>query len=172
MIQDCQFCPYIEYSANAQRQLGYGVKNRLMFIGRSPSFMDSKQFKKAFQDLLSKVDVTKEDYYFTNLVKTIVPKEEVLTKEIVEHCMSHINEEIKLIIPQVIFLMGKDTREAFGIRYPLTMKSKIFWTERGRFNTLLYSIPSPSSLYYHPEQEEDYLKLLNKGLKHYKPILL
>jgi len=176
-IVDCKFCPFQEYTYNKTKELGFGNKYRIMFVGSSPSVTSNKsQGKSRFdfylRDLLRKVDIEESDYYFTNLVKTSIPTGVIPTDEQLRHCMSHLVKEILDVKPQVIILFGKVTRDAFELKWPETFVSKTFTLGEKKFRTTIYPIQHPGILHYHPEQESKYLKSLTKAITKYKRILL
>jgi uracil-DNA glycosylase family 4 len=176
-ILQCQLCPFQEYSFNKTKELGFGAQYRIMFIGLAPSISSNKSagnstFDHFFSSLLSKVELSAKDYYFTNLVKTAIPKDHSLTTEQIEHCNSHLEKEVLLVKPQVIVLLGRDTRQAFGFRYPAEKGFRVFKNNNESHRVKIYTMSHPAILYYHPEQEVRYLKALKKCIKDYKLILI
>ena len=172
-IQDCKYCPFQEFDFNKSKELGFGNKYRIMFVGSSPAISSNKSCGKSkfdlfFNNLLSKVDISKRDYYFTNLCKTSIPKNLKLTEEQVQHCLSHLKEEIKEVKPQIIVLLGSICRDAFWIRYP----DKVYNMKIGSLKIKVYPIAHPGFLHYEPAEEKSYLKKLTKIHKYYKRILI
>ncbi len=176
-ILDCKFCPFLEYEFNKTKELGFGQKNRIMFVGSSPAVTSNKskgesRFDYFFEALMQKVDITKKDYYFTNLVKTSIPAKVVLTEEQAKHCFSHLLKEILEVKPQLIVLLGKVPRDAFGILYPNKIVMKKFNSKTYTHKAIVYAAAHPGMLHYKPDLEANYLKNLKIGLKYYKRILI
>lgn len=176
-ILNCQLCPFMEYSFNDTKELGFGNKNRIMFVGSSPAITSNKsqgfgRFDLFFNEILSKVDITKQDYYFTNLVKTSIPKGVLPSDAEIRHCYGHLIEEILDVKPQVIVPLGEITRTALGLEYPYTFRNRLFKKGDQEYRTLTYAIAHPGMLHYKPEMEKQYLKNLRKILTVYKPVLL
>lgn len=177
-VLKCRFCPFQEYKFNETKELGFGPRYRIMFVGSSPAVTSNKsagesKFDYFFKKLLLKVGITQEDFYFTNLSKTSVPStHDFLTEDESKHCMSHLIKEITIVKPQIIVLLGKMTREAFKIRYPEKLVTKRFKSRRGSIKTKVFSISHPGVLHYHPELETKYLKTLKKALTNYQRILI
>lgn len=175
-ILECNYCPYQEFDFNETKELGFGKANKILFIGVSPAVSSNKtqgnsKFDLFFQNLLSKINIKAEDYYFTNLVKTSIPRGMNPGTDEVRHCMSHLKKEILIVNPQIIIPLGSLTREAFEIRWPNKLLSKFISIGDLRKKFKVFPIAHPGSLHYHPEQEEAYLKTLKKATSFYSPTL-
>lgn len=172
-IETCVYCPFQEYKFNRSKELGFGKPNKIMFIGSSPSMSSNKSqghssFDSFFNKLLLKVEITPEDYYFTNLCKTSIPANATLTEDQVKHCMSHLQKEILAVNPQIIVLLGRQVRSAFMLNWPENISVKIFKSKDARLKTVVYTLQHPGYLKYKPEDEEKYLLSLRKIFKYYK----
>jgi len=93
-------------------ELGWGTPQKILFIGQCPSFLNitgargTSNFDKFFLRLLSKINITESDFYFTNLIK--VPANVYrLEVKVVRHYKDHLLEEIQEIKPKVIIVLGK-----------------------------------------------------------------
>lgn len=172
-IETCVYCPFLEYKFNQKKELGFGKQYKIMFIGICPSLSSNRSpgyssFDKFFNELLLKVEITKEDYYFTNLCKTTIPANVVLNDEQVKHCMSHLTKEIFEVRPQLIVLLGRQVRSAFGINWPESFSSKVFRSGDNKHKTYIYTLQHPGYLKYKPEEELKYLVSLRKIFRIYK----
>jgi len=175
-IVDCNFCPFLEYDFNRKKELGFGKERRIMFIGSSPAITSNRikgnsKFDKFFEKLLTKVDISKEEYYFTNLIKTAIPKNVEPTDEQLKHCYSHLVKEIMLIKPQIIVILGKLARKPFGLKWPDSKKKFFFTLKDDKHSATIFTLSHPGALHYAPEQEEEYIKKLKKILTNYQPTL-
>lgn len=172
-ILKCNYCPFMEYEFNGTKELGFGAYYRILFIGSSPAITSNKsqgnsKFDKFFVELLAKVGIAKDDFYFTNLVKTSIPKGVIVTDEQSKHCFSHVLKEIAIVKPQLVVPLGTIAREPFGIRWPDSFVKKSISGKR----MMVYPIAHPGTLHYHPEREQDYLRKLTKIFQHYKRNLI
>lgn len=166
----CKECPFQEFEFNNSKELGFGSFGRIMFVGQSPAITSNKsqwasKFDEFFSEILEKVDIEEEDYYFTNLIKTAIPKHRLPTKDEITHCRSHLYKEIALVRPQILVLLGKPVRDAFNIKWPDSF-SKVRLPGASEF-IRTYAIAHPGYLHYSPEKEGEYLKKLNKIHKFY-----
>lgn len=172
-VKTCVYCPFQEYNYNKNKELGFGRSHRIMFVGLCPSVSSNKSqgfssFDIYLSKLLVKVEITEEDYYFTNLCKTSIPHDVILSEEQVKHCLAHLVKEIIAIKPQIIVLFGKQTRDAFDINWPETVVKRIFSANGEKHKTVLYTLQHPGFLKYKPEEEERYLMNLRKIFKVYQ----
>ena len=176
-IERCTYCPFMEYKFNGTKELGFGEKYRIAFIGSSPAVTSNKssgnsKFDSFFLDLLAKVNISRKDFYFTNLVKTSIPNNVKPTYEQLKHCKSHVIQELLIVKPQVVILLGKIVREAFDIGYPGTVITKILLPGVKKNKAVFYTMAHPGTLHYEPEREEKYLRQLKLGLRFYKRVLI
>lgn len=108
-IMDCQTCPE---DHRYQHELGWGPLGRIMFIGQCPAYSNStgkqgtSDFDKFLFKLLEATPITAEDFYFTNLVKIPVDIN-TMTVEELDHCATHVIEEIDIVKPKFIVCLGK-----------------------------------------------------------------
>lgn len=175
-ILDCKFCPFQEYDFNKKKDLGFGSERRIMFIGTSPAITSNRskgnsKFDKFFEELILKVGISKEEYYFTNLIKTAIPKNVEPTEEQLKHCYSHLVKEIMLVKPQLIVLLGKLARQPFNLKWPDTKKKFFFELKDDKHSAIVFTLSHPGALHYTPENEEEYIKKLKKILTNYQPTL-
>jgi uracil-DNA glycosylase len=111
-IIECQNC----HLARKRRQAvpGQGPENsRLMFIGEGPGFEEDQQgrpFVGPAGQLLTKmiqaIHLTREEVYITNVVKCRPPENRAPYEDEVEACRSFLEEEIRLVDPQILVPLG------------------------------------------------------------------
>lgn len=176
-ISECQFCPYLDYSFNVKKELGFGKHHRILFVGLSPAVSSNRsqgnsRFDKYFSELLGEIGITKDDYYFTNLCKTSIPKNKVLSNDEIAHCMSHVRKEIIEVKPQIIVLLGYQVRKAFGVHYPEQTVHRFFKNDTTSLRIACFSIAHPGVLHYEPGKKEKFLKAMSKGLRTYNRPLI
>lgn len=108
-ILQCEGCPT---SSKHIPELGWGTPEKILFVGQCPAFSNihgvrgTSKFDKFFLELLKPVGLTSNDFFFTNLVK-VPAKMSLLSEEALDHCASHVKDEIALIRPKFIFTLGK-----------------------------------------------------------------
>ena len=166
-IQECPYCPFIEYEFNKVRELGFGEKGKIMFIGLAPAISSNRsqgqsRFDFFFENLLKQVGIKRSDYYFTNLCKTAQPRDIILDEEQIEHCKGHLMQEILEVDPILIVFLGKVVREAFFVMWPeYLVRRRIDTRSKSKFFKC-FALAHPAMLHYRPELKEKYLKALNK----------
>lgn len=152
------------------------VRNQLLIVAYSPAtnndIKEISKFDIFLKQLLAKVDIGKENYHFTYFYKTKIHKGKILSQEEIKQCKKDLNDEVLNINPQVIIFLGKDIRDAYNIRWPDSITSKVFMGFLKTKHCKIYSLANPSILYYKPELEKEYKKKLKKIWKHYNPTLL
>jgi DNA polymerase len=117
-IVECKKCRL--YLNRRQVVPGQGTPNsRLMFIGEGPGFEEDRQglpFVGPAGQLLTKmiqaIELRREDVYITNVVKCRPPENRVPLEEEVEACRPFIEEEIRLIDPQILVPLGNSAAQA------------------------------------------------------------
>ncbi len=99
----------------------YGEGNpnaKMMIIGEGPGEEENKQGKpfvgragQLLTRMLAAINIAREDVYITNIVKCQPPGNRNPQKEEVDACIPYLKEQIKLIKPQILFLLGKVAAE-------------------------------------------------------------
>lgn len=151
-LEKCDKCPT---KGHTTKEKGWGVPGKILFVGQcpAPSSIDKKEgesdFDKFFISLLEEVGVSKNDFFFTNLVKSPMSSSTMglLTREELDHWYDHLDEEIGLIRPKVIVTLGKFSG-AWGA------------SRREKHQCKIIDIQHPSFLYYNPGIRSTYLKHL------------
>ena len=116
-IIECQNC----HLARKRRQAvpGQGsLHARLMFIGEGPGFEEDQQgrpFVGPAGQLLTKmiqaIDLQREEVYITNVVKCRPPENRTPLEDEVEACRPFLEEEIRLISPQILVALGSSAAQ-------------------------------------------------------------
>jgi DNA polymerase len=165
-IHECQKCRL--FRNRLQAVPGEGTSNsRLMFIGEGPGFEEDRQgrpFVGPAGQLLTKmiqaIELRREDVYITNIVKCRPPENRVPLEEEVEACRPFIEEEIRLVDPQILVPLGNSAAQA------LTQSKKKISDLRGHIFDLKgrQLIPSfhPAYLLRNPEFKREAWEDLKK----------
>ena len=92
---------------------GHGPKESILFIGEAPGAAEDKVGKpfvgrsgKLLDELLSHINLTREDVYITNTVKCRPPNNRNPTTEEIKACTPHLDREIAQIKPKIIIPLG------------------------------------------------------------------
>lgn len=108
---------------------------KLMLIGEGPGSEENKQGRpfvgKAGQLLtrmLQAIEFDREEVYITNIVKCQPPGNRNPLPEEVNSCLPYLREQIKIISPKLLVLLGKVAAfSLFGISEPLSvLRQKVF----------------------------------------------
>lgn len=134
-IIDCNKCPLC-HNRN-KIVLGEGNKNAvIMFIGEGPGADEDVQgrpfigkagqlMNKAFEAL----DIHREEVYITNIVKCRPPQNRVPDKVEANACMNYLRNQVILIKPKIIVLLGSTAlKNILGQDYSIT-KERGKWIE-------------------------------------------
>lgn len=103
--------------ATTRKNFVYGTgnnKSKLLIIGEAPGAKEDEQglpFVGRAGMLLTKmlkaIDLDREDVYITNIVKCRPPKNRDPLLEEINACINYLNEQIVLIKPKAILLLGR-----------------------------------------------------------------
>ena len=116
-VQSCKNCKLCETRINAVP--GKGSFNAdVIFVGEAPGRNEDAHGEplvgaagKRLDSILQDTGINRKDVYITNIVKCRPPKNRVPSKEEEIACNNFINQEINIINPKVICVMGNT---AFG----------------------------------------------------------
>ena len=117
-IAVCQKCRLFRH--RLQTVPGQGAPNsRLMFIGEGPGFEEDQQgfpFVGPAGQLLTKmiraINLHREEVFITNVVKCRPPENRLPLEYEVEACRPFIEEEIRLVDPQILVPLGNCAAQA------------------------------------------------------------
>ncbi len=171
-IGDCQRCRL----SKSRRNIVFGEGNpgaQLMFIGEGPGREEDIQARpfvgdagKVLTSLINKMGFRREDVYIANVVKCRPPNNRNPEDDEIAFCMPFLEEQIKIIRPDVIFCLGRISAQALlGIKAPISRL-------RGKFYTYM-DIPvmptfHPAYLLRNPNDKwltwEDAKKVLEKAI--------
>ena len=149
-----------------RRQMVFGSGNRnadIMFIGEGPGEQEDIQgvpfvgaAGKLLDDMLSIIDLSREDCYIANIVKCRPPGNRDPLDEEIGACLGNVLEQIKLVQPKIIVCLGRIA--ARNIIYPdyRITKEHGNWVERkGIWMTAFYH---PSALLRDPGKRPEAFK--------------
>jgi DNA polymerase len=134
-ICNCQLCPL----GKTRTKFVYGVGNpsaKLMFIGEAPG-ADEDRLGEPFvgragqllDKILAAIQLSRQEVYIANILKCRPPNNREPQPDEVEKCLPYLKEQIRLIQPKLICLLGRSA--AIGIlqkEMPLG-KMRGYWHE-------------------------------------------
>ena len=112
-IKDCKKCRLCQGRHNIV--FGVGNKNaKIMFIGEGPGADEDAQGEpfvgragKLMNLAFQTVGIKREDVYIANIVKCRPPQNRDPQEDEAEVCMEYLRNQVKLVNPQVIVLLGR-----------------------------------------------------------------
>ena len=111
-VRACKKCDLCQTRTNAVP--GKGNQNaEIILVGEAPGRNEDKKGEpfvgsagKRLNEILSDAGIDRDDVYITNIVKCRPPDNRVPTKNEEKSCLNYINEEISIINPKVVCIMG------------------------------------------------------------------
>lgn len=117
-IKNCSAC-YLRNQCTAPVP-GNGIKSDLMLVGRNPGINEDRQGipfvgkgGKYLNALLDRAQIDRQKIWVTNLVKCYSTNDAPPDEEAVNKCAEFLIQEIKILEPRCIVLMGNQTIRAF-----------------------------------------------------------
>ena len=174
-IRTCEKCKLSLTRKHALTGEG-NINARIMFIALSPGTKEDAENKmfigpsgRILNRLLQAANIKRESIFMTNLIKCTLPKNRKPKRIEIESCSYILNEEIKIIKPEIIVPLGY-----YASRYILNKYEADISESRTNFKNIIgqlldlngikiFPITHPSALLYNPSFEpktiENYIKL-------------
>ncbi|MHA1576235.1 MAG: uracil-DNA glycosylase, partial [Candidatus Thorarchaeota archaeon] len=113
IISSCRLCPLHETRTNAVP--GEGPANANLFlIGEAPGAREDETGKpfvgksgKLLISMIEEIGLSREDVFITSILKSRPPKNRPPKRSEIELCRRYVEEQIELINPQVVVLLGR-----------------------------------------------------------------
>ncbi|MFO8236597.1 MAG: uracil-DNA glycosylase [Bacteroidales bacterium] len=130
-VLKCSFCRLSETRKNAVP--GEGDTNaHVMIIGQAPGREEDKYGKmfigpsgKVLDNLFSDLDLHRQDFYMTNMLKCFLPHSRKPRSDEIDVCSSiYLSKEIELINPEIIISLGYHVTKFFLRDYDLKVPSR------------------------------------------------
>lgn len=165
-IKNCQKCILSQGRTHAVP--GEGPENAdIMFIGEGPGFHEDRQGRpfvgaagKFLEELLTKIDLSRDDVYITNVVKCRPPGNRDPQAEEIEACQPYLDRQIELIHPRLIVTLGRFSMQRY---FPGASISRIHGQAKRIGSVLYYPMFHPAAALHQPRWrplvEEDILKI-------------
>jgi DNA polymerase len=180
-IRECMLCRLAESRKNAVPGEG-DADAQIMFIGEAPGRNEDERGRpfvgsagKLLDEALENAGIKRDEVYITNIVKCRPPNNRVPLQDEVDMCIKYLEEQIRLINPLVICILGRTA-------YQTLLKGKTITTNRGKLikhkGRNYFITIHPAATIYNPSLKpllmEDILtlssiikQLKNKGLEGY-----
>ncbi|MAH22051.1 MAG: uracil-DNA glycosylase [Thaumarchaeota archaeon] len=114
-------------------------KARIMLIGEGPGAQEDRQgrpFVGAAGDLLNRtlkeVGIAREEVFITNIVKCRPPENRPPKPDEINSCNSYVMRQIKLIVPDIVCLLGRVAFETIAGSGSITKARGIFFEKDGQ----------------------------------------
>ena len=118
-ILNCQKCALCKTRKNVVPGEG-SSKAEIMFIGEGPGKNEDEQGRpfigaagKLLDKLIALIGLTREDIYIANVVKCRPPGNRDPLPEEVEQCRPWLDQQIEIIKPKLIVLLGRHSMDRF-----------------------------------------------------------
>jgi uracil-DNA glycosylase len=115
VVAGCRKCAYLA-ETRTQTVFGTGAaETRLMFIGEAPGADEDRQGKpfvgragQLLTDMITKgMGLSRDEVYIANVLKCRPPENRTPTQEESDNCVGYLEEQIAIIRPEFICLLGK-----------------------------------------------------------------
>jgi DNA polymerase len=156
------------WSVATQSVPGVGsLDAKIMFIGEAPGAQEDIQGEpfvgsagKLLSQLLAGIGLERQDVYITNVVKYRPPDNRDPLPEEVAMCQPFLAEEIELVDPRLIILLGRHAMRWF---FPQATLSEMRGKAKRKNNILYFTTYHPAAALYNPNLrtslQEDFLKI-------------
>ncbi|MAQ73417.1 MAG: uracil-DNA glycosylase [Gammaproteobacteria bacterium] len=113
IVSNCTKCEL--HKSRDKTVFGSGNESaRILFIGEAPGRDEDKEGEpfvgragKLLTEMISSINLNREDIYITNTVKCRPPSNRNPSDEEVKSCADYLENQIELIKPKIIILLGK-----------------------------------------------------------------
>lgn len=160
-IITCKKCPLHKKRTNAVPGEG-AVNAELLFIGEGPGSEEDRLGRpfvgaagKLLTEMLESIELPRTQVFIANIVKCRPPNNRDPEPAEIDACRDYLNEQIKLIQPKLIILLGRHSLNCFlpGQRIS-EAHGKVFRRKNGQHFLPLYH---PAAALYSPSQRPAHL---------------
>jgi len=172
-IKECKRCRLSQTRINAICGEG-SLNTKIMLIAQAPGEKEDKVGRmfvgpsgKVLEELLNKAGIKRDEIYMTNLVKCMLPKYRKPKQDEIKACSYYLEEEIKLINPEILVPLGYYATCYIFQRYGILPPSKSeFSSIYGRLflakDKKILPLHHPAACLYNPEFKQDLVKIYRK----------
>lgn len=136
VVKKCSKCDLCKFRNNTV--FGTGNKNaEIMFIGEGPGADEDREgipfvgkAGKLMNQAFIGLGISRDDVYIANIVKCRPPQNRTPLKEEVESCLDYLRNQVMLVKPKIIVLLGNTAlKNILGEQYGIT-SSRGKWIEK------------------------------------------
>jgi uracil-DNA glycosylase family 4 len=173
-IRNCNKCPLSETRKNALPGEG-NLKVRVMLVAQAPGEKEDEAGKmfvgptgRALDELFRKLDLERNSFYLTNLIKCMLPNCRKPKQEEIDACSEYLEQEIKFIDPEIISPLGYYATRYILNKYDYSIPNKKEDTEKlyGKLlsakGTKIYPLTHPTALIFDTQDKEKIKKNYGK----------
>ncbi len=149
-VKNCQECEL----AKTRNKVVFGKGNdnsEILIIGEAPGKEEDLTAEpfvgragKLLTEILLSIKLTRDDVYITNTVKCRPPENRNPNNDEIESCASNLDQQIELISPKVIILLGKVAAERIlhSSEPMASLRKKIHFYKNTNIPTLVFYHPA------------------------------
>jgi uracil-DNA glycosylase family 4 len=154
------------------------IDAEILVVGESPGYNEDKigrafvgEAGKILDQLLSLVNLGRQDIYITNVLKCHPPKNHNPSRQEIDSCIEYLHKQISIIKPKIIITLGKYASEEVFTDFNLEFSriseehGKVFEVETGSEKIKIIPLYHPAVACYHNEMlnvlKYDFKKLSN-----------
>ncbi len=111
-IANCKLCKLCSDRKNPVPGFG-NINTKVLFVGEAPGKNEDEKglpfigmAGRILDEAFEKAGIHRKEVYITNVVKCRPPNNRVPEQEEIDNCKRYLNEEIKLISPNIICILG------------------------------------------------------------------
>lgn len=165
-ILACQKCILAQGRTNAVPGEGSETAT-IMFIGEGPGFHEDRLGRpfvgaagKFLEELLSRIELKREDVYIANVVKCRPPGNRDPQPEEIEACSPYLDKQIQIIRPRLVATLGRFSMQRY---FSGASISRIHGQPKRVGNVIYYPMFHPAAALHQPRWrsivEEDFLRI-------------
>ena len=153
-VRGCTDCPLNTSRTHAVPGEGPSSAD-IMFIGEGPGYQEDRQGRpfvgpagKLLDDLLSTIDLNREDVFIANMVKCRPPSNRDPSPTEIAACSKYLDRQIELVSPKLVVTLG---RFSLGKFFPKESISRARGKVRKTAGLNVYPIMHPAAALHRPE---------------------
>ena len=173
-MRNCKKCSLWESRTNVVCGMG-NYNSKLMLIAQAPGEKEDREGTmfigpsgKELDKLFKHAEIEREEFYMTNLIKCMLPKNRRPKQEEIQICSYYLEEEIRIINPSIIATLGyystKYIFQKYLIPFPTSREElteifgKVFLAE----NRKILPLGHPASILYNDSLRKKMIKNYQK----------
>ncbi len=152
-IRACTRCKLHAGRSNAVPGEG-SDKAAIIFIGEGPGFHEDKQGRpfvgaagQFLEELLSSIDLNREQVFITNVVKCRPPANRDPEAEEIEACRGYLDRQIELLQPKMVVTLGRFSMARY---FPNAKISQIHGKPKKMDGVIYYPMYHPAAALHQP----------------------